>query len=105
MKFDIHKNLPKNRVSVSDPRLTRREIYNPNKFEVIFSRLPDVSAYILSSGISLGPAVVRCPSEGRCILNHDYYSALASDGTDPFSVVTITGSDIGRGIKGPSRTE
>jgi hypothetical protein len=88
---------------VSDGNLIRREIYNPNNFDVIFNRMPERLQYVLLAGIHPGPSEVRLPAKGRCILNHGYYVANSKlEKGEPIKLISIFGAQIGKGETKPS---
>lgn len=90
--------------TVSDHNLIHREIYNPNDFAIEFRRMNDRIPYIFSVGIMPGPDVVICDPRGRIYLPHMYYVPTARNHElgQPFEVVQIFGSDIGKGLRAPS---
>lgn len=90
--------------SVADEHLICREIYNPNKFSLIFIRNIDKDMYILRSRIPLGQIRVACKPDDWLFLPHGYYFAKGEgipDG-EPISWITNFGDSIGKGNKLPS---
>jgi hypothetical protein len=90
---------------VYDTRLTLIEMYNRNKFTVVFSRLKGWDDYILSAGISLGPEKIILEPEKFVILPHHFYSAEGINGESEISLIGNKGREIGIGNKMPSRPD
>jgi hypothetical protein len=88
--------------AVYDDRLIRCEIYNPNKFDIIFTRDKSQDNYVRGAGIFLGADIIICKSDGFAILPHCFYIPKASNGADLINVVQNFGDSIGKGNKLPS---
>lgn len=84
---------------VMDEHLVRREFYNPNNFEIQFTRMEDKVAYILESGINPGPKFLTLKPNDWLVVNHAYYVPRAANGAELFNVVTNFGDSIGKGNK------
>jgi hypothetical protein len=89
--------------SVSDENLVRREIYNQNKFDIVFELDVSRIGYIIAAGIAPGPGRVICKSDGFCILNHNYYIVRTPYKECLAHFVVNFGDAIGKGQKKPSR--
>lgn len=92
---------------VSDEFLLRREIYNPNKFDIIFRRNKNMDKYIHAATIPLGPEVAICKADDFLYLTHAYYFAEGigvPQGT-PCDVLVNFGDNIGIGNKLASAIE
>src|SRR5687768_15010842 len=84
---------------VFDEMLIVREIYNPNNFDIIFSRMTQMDHYIRDAKIPLGALILVCKADDFLILPHAYFTAKASNGADLIQVVTNFGDSIGIGNK------
>lgn len=96
--------LRKNVKAVHDELLTCREVYNPNKFDVIFTRNIDKDLYILRAGIPLGEIRMVCKADDFLFLPHGYFFAKG-DGVpngEMISVITNQGDAMRKGNKLPS---
>lgn len=89
---------------VGDEHLIRREFYNPNKFNVQFSRQNDMVAYIMDAGIDPGPPFKLLAHDSFLVLPHAYYVVTAMDaGAKHFDLHQNFGKSIGKGYKKPGR--
>lgn len=79
--------------------LIRREMYNPNRFAVIFRRRKAFDLYVANNFIELGPEVARCEPDGFLLLPHAYYDVAAENGPDVFDMLMNYGDAIGKGNK------
>lgn len=87
--------------SVHDEHLIRREIYNPNNFDIEFKRNVTMDTYIKNATIPLGPLRITCKADDFLYLPHAYYFAEGigvPQGT-PIDVVVNFGDNIGIGNK------
>lgn len=94
---------PLRKVGVSDEKLLRREFYNPNDFDVIFTIDQSRLDYVRLSGITPGPAQVICKARSWVILNHGFYCPSTKQGHRAIELVENRGALIGVGNKLPSR--
>lgn len=92
-----------NSKGVMDEHLIHRELYNPNKFDVIMTRNTSMDNYIRDAGIILGPAWAICKADGFLYLPHGYYFSKATNGAPSFPMLVNFGSNIGIGCKQASR--
>lgn len=96
--------IPKKPKAVFDEHLLRREIYNPNNFDIIFTRNIDQDLYIMRAGIPLGEIRMVCKSKDFLILPHGYFIATG-DGLpkgELINAIVNLGDTIGKGNKLPS---
>lgn len=87
---------------VHDETLIHREIYNPNDYDIIFTRNKLQDAYIKGAKIPLGPEIAICKSKDWLWLPHGYYFGKASNGAEIINCITNLGDMIGKGNKLPS---
>ena len=90
---------------VSDDMLIHRELYNPNKFDLVWNRDMSKTKYILEAGIPLGPSRIHQRAESHAHFNHGFYIGKAMNGAPSFDCVVIFGNAIGTGLKNPSRPD
>lgn len=93
--------------AVHDEHLLRREIYNPNNFDIIFRRNISMDQYIKDATIPLGPLSATCKADDFLYIPHAYYIAEAiglPKGT-PCDVLVNFGDNIGIGNKKASSFE
>ncbi len=100
-----------NKILVSDDRLIHREIYNSNKFAVIFHRREKVDGinvlyYLGTFAIEAGPVLYRLPPQEFWLMPHGlYWGEIEGAPGEPFNVIEKFGDAIGDGDKLPSRPE
>ena len=87
---------------VFDEMLIHREIFNPNKFDLVVTRNNSMTQYILDAKIPLGPPMAVCKADSWLYLPHGYYFVKAANGADAGSFITNFGDAIGIGNRYPS---
>lgn len=87
---------------VYDPRLIRREFYNPNDFDILVELDPKSVEYVRSSGIATGPGKQWLKAKSWLLVNHNYLILTAKNGAPLFDLIEIFGNRIGKGEKLPS---
>ena len=112
------KNRNTGKVLVSDDRLVRRELYNPNQYAIRFKRMWTVDGtpngmnvlfYCAEAGISPGPAQFVLQPKCFHLMQHAFYipepiGATLSKG-EPIQIVEKFGDYIGDGDPNPSPPE
>lgn len=96
--------LRKKAKAVHDEHLICREIFNPNKFAIVFRRNIDKDIYIMRAGIPLGELIMICNPESFLFLPHGYFLPRAEGVPDgeQVSIITNFGDSIGKGNRNPS---
>jgi hypothetical protein len=90
-----------------NPNDIRVEMYNPNDFEIRFTRMDDYIPWLQKQGLSIGPAIVTCKPDGFCILDHQWYVMHGVPGKHSKikPLIKNFGDAIGKGNKLPSAPE
>lgn len=86
----------------SDHNLVRRELYNPNKFDLIFKLDARFLSYIESYGRWPGRPYWVLKSESWQVVPHFYWIIDAANGAPTFDLIQNFGKAIGIGNKLPS---
>lgn len=91
--------------AVADDRLIRRELYNPNAFDILVERDRRHDEYVRRSGIFLGPEVAILKADGFLVVPHMFLIMTAQNGAPAFQLLEKFGDSIGDGSKKASRFE
>lgn len=64
---------------VHDEHLVHREVYNPNRFAIVFERQNEMLTYIRAAKIPEGEIYLICKPDSFLYLPHGYYVASIPD--------------------------
>ena len=89
---------------VFDEHLLRRELYNPNDFDLIVTRDKEKDLYVNAAGITLGLERMLLKAKDWVVINHAFYfvTVAKKGGPELFELVVNFGDMIGKGNRLPS---